>query len=337
MDHLRLIESDIRVGRRNFLKLSAAFGGAMLMGTPNPALGQTVKRLSIATGGMGGVYFPMGGGIASLISKYIPGVEASAEVTAASVDNCKLVAAGKSDMGIVMADVAYDALMGMGKFKDKLPITNLAMLYSNLMHVVTIDGKGIKSVSDLKGKKISTGAPGSGTEIKALRVLEAYGIDPDKDVSRDRLGASESAGALKDGKIDAYFWDGGVPTASVLDIASTPGTKISLLNHGEAVDKMTAKYGPVYFKAEIPKGVYSGVDADVSVAAVGNILIANENMDPKLAYDILNVIFGHLPELIAVHKEAENIKLSTAAVGSPLPFQKGAIQFYKDKGTTIKA
>jgi TRAP transporter TAXI family solute receptor len=309
----------------------------MLMGAQNPALGETKKRISIATGGMGGVYFPMGGGIASLITKYIPGVDASAEVTAASVDNCKLVAAGKSDMGIVMADVAYDALMGMGKFKDKLPLANLAMLYSNLMHVVTIDGKGIKSVSDLKGKKISTGAPGSGTEIKALRVLEAYGIDPDKDVTRDRLGASESAGALKDGKIDAYFWDGGVPTASVLDIASTPGTKISLLNHGEAVDKMTAKYGPVYFKAEIPKGIYPGVDADVSVAAVGNILIANENMDPKLAYDILNVIFGHLPELIAVHKEAENINLSTAAVGSPLPFQKGAIQFYKDKGITIKA
>lgn len=337
MDHLQFIERDIRVARRDFLKLSAAVGGVMLMGAQNLALGETKKRISIATGGMGGVYFPMGGGIASLITKYIPGVDASAEVTAASVDNCKLVAAGKSDLGIVMADVAYDALMGMGKFKDKLPLTNLAMLYSNLMHVVTIDGKGIRSVADLKGKKISTGAPGSGTEIKALRVLEAYGIDPDKDVSRDRLGASESAGALKDGKIDAYFWDGGVPTASVLDIASTPGTKISLLSHGEAVDKMTAKYGPVYFKAEIPKGVYSGVEADVSVAAVGNILIANENMDPKLAYDILNMMFGHLPELIAVHKEAENINLTTAAIGSPLPFQKGAVQFYKEKGITIKA
>jgi len=337
MDHLRFIEIDSRVDRRDFLKLSAAIGGVMLTGNLNPAIGQTTKRISIATGGMGGVYFPMGGGIASLITKYIPGVEASAEVTAASVDNCKLVAAGKSDLGIVMADVAYDALMGMGKFKDKLPITNLAMLYSNLMHAVTIDGKGIKSVSDMKGKKISTGAPGSGTEIKALRVLEAYGMDPDKDVSRDRLGASESAGALKDGKIDAYFWDGGVPTASVLDLASTPGTRISLLNHGEAVDKMTAKYGPVYFKSTITKGIYSGVESDVSVAAVGNILIANEKMDPKLAYDILNMMFGHLPELVAVHKEAENIQLATAAVGSPLPFHQGAVRFYTEKGITIKA
>jgi TRAP transporter TAXI family solute receptor len=335
MDQLRYIENNGRLGRRDFLKLSTAIGGIMLMGNPNPALTQTTKRLSIATGGMGGVYFPMGGGIASLISKYIPGVEASAEVTAASVDNCKLVAAGKSDMGIVMADVAYDAMMGTGKFKDKLPITNLAMLYSNMMHVVTIDGKGIKSVADFKGKKVSTGAPGSGTEIKALRVLEACGIDPDKDISRDRLGASESAGALKDGKIDAYFWDGGVPTASVLDIASTPGTKITLLNHGDAVDKMTAKYGPVYFKSTISKGIYSGVDSDVSVAAVGNILIANANMDPKLAYDILNMLFAHLPELIAVHKEAENIQLATAAVGSPLPFHKGAVQYYQEKGLTI--
>ncbi len=336
MNQVRFIDSDGRLGRRDFLKLSTAIGGFMLMGNALPVLGQTTKRLSIATGGMGGVYFPMGGGIASLISKYIPGVEAAAEVTAASVDNCKLVAAGKSDMGTVMADVAYDALMGTGKFKDKLPIVNLAMLYSNLMHVVTIDGKGLKSVADFKGKKISTGAPGSGTEIKALRVLEAYGLDPDKDISRDRLGASESAGALKDGKIDAYFWDGGVPTASVMDIASTPGTKISLLSHGEAVDKMTAKYGPVYFKSTIPKGVYSGVDTDVSVAAVGNILIANANMDPKLAYDILNAMFSHLPELVAVHKEAENIQLSLATVGSPLPFHKGAIQFYEEKGIKIQ-
>ncbi len=336
MNQLQLIGSDGRLGRRDFLKLSTAMGGIMLMGSAMPALCATTKRLSIATGGMGGVYFPMGGGIASLITKYIPGVEAAAEVTAASVDNCKLVAAGKSDMGIVMADVAYDALMGTGKFKDKLPIVNLAMLYSNLMHVVTIDGKGFKSVADFKGKKISTGAPGSGTEIKALRVLEAYGLDPDKDITRDRLGASESAGALKDGKIDAYFWDGGVPTASVMDIASTPGTKISLLSHAEAVDKMTAKYGPVYFKSTIPKGVYSGVDTDVSVAAVGNILIANANMDPKLAYDILNAMFSHLPELVAVHKEAENIQLSLATVGSPLPFHKGAIQFYEEKGIKIQ-
>jgi TRAP transporter TAXI family solute receptor len=336
MVHSRFIKGDCRIGRRDFLKLGTALSGVMLMGNPNLVFGAAGKRISIATGGMGGVYFPMGGGIASIISKYIPGVEATAEVTSASVDNCKLVAAESSDLGLTASDVAYDALNGTGKFKEKLPLVSLAVLYPGIMHVVAIDGRGIKSVADLKGKRVSTGAPGSATEVMALRILEAYNIKPDKDISQDRLGASESAGALKDGKVDAYFWGSGIPASSVLDLASTPGMKVSLISHGEAVDKMVAKYGNLYFKAAIPKGIYPGVDADVSVVAFGNLLIAHEKMNPKLAYDIVNTIFGHLPELAAVHKEALNIKLQTAAVGSPLPFHKGAIQYYKEKGLNIK-
>jgi len=127
----------------------------------------------------------------------------------------------------------------------------LAVLYINNMHLVTLEGKGIDKPMDLKGKRVSTGAPGSGTEVKALRVLEAYGLDPDKDMKRDKLGASESAGALKDGKIDAYFWDGGLPTASVTDLGATPGVKMKLIAHADAVPKMTEKYGPLYFKGVI--------------------------------------------------------------------------------------
>ncbi len=182
----------------------------MLLGNPLKVIAQTKKRISIATGGMGGVYFVIGGGIASILTKYA-GVEAAAEVTSASVDNCKLIGAKKSDVGLIMADTGYDAYKGLGSFKDKpVPIRTLSVLYPNLMHVVTVEGKGIKKVSDLKGKRVSTGAPGSGTEVKALRVLEAGGIDHNKDIKKDRLGAGESAGAMKDGKIDAYFWDGGV-------------------------------------------------------------------------------------------------------------------------------
>jgi len=277
----------------------------------------------------------MGGGIANILTKHLPGVEAAAEVTSASVDNCKLVAAGDSDLAFSMGDVAYDAVMGTGKFKEKLPLRNLCVLYANFMHVVTAEGKNIKTVADMKGKRISTGSPGSGTEVKALRVLEAYGIDPAKDVNCDRLGAAESAGALKDGKIDAYFWDGGVPTASVLDLAASPGIKMVLIPHGDAVPKMTAKYGPVYYQAAIRKGVYSGVDSEIAAAAVGNILVVNEKMDEKLAHDILKTILGHLPELVAVHKEAENISLKGAAVGSPIPFHKGAVKFFKENGINV--
>jgi TRAP transporter TAXI family solute receptor len=322
--------------RRDFLKISSAVGlGSLIVSPTFAAAADTKIRLSIATGGTGGVYYPYGGGMAAVISKHLAGVEATAEVTAASVDNCKLVGAQKADMGFVMGDVGYDAFTGAGKFKEKLPLRNLAVLYSNFMHVVALDGKGIKSVADLKGKKISTGAPGSGTEVKALRVLEAYGINPDKDITRDRLGASESAGALKDNKIDAYFWDGGLPTASVLDIAATPGIKIRLLGHAEGVAKMTAKYGPVYFKANIPKNIYPGITVDTPVAAVANILICHEKMNPNLAYNILKTFFGHKPELVAVHQEAKHLTLEEAVQGSPIPFHPGAIKFFKEKGVKI--
>jgi len=321
--------------RRDFLKITGAVGLGNLLSRPVLTFGQTKIRLSIATGGTGGVYYPYGGGMAAVLSKHLPGVEATAEVTAASVDNCKLVAAQKADMGFVMADVAYDAFTGTGKFKDKLPIRNLAVLYSNFMHIVTLEGKGINTVADLKGKKISTGAPGSGTEVKALRVLEAYGINPDKDVTRDRLGATESAGALKDRKLDAYFWDGGLPTASVLDLAATPGIKIKLIGHEDGVARMIAKYGPVYFKGRIPKNVYPGITVDTPVAAVANILICHEKMDPNLAYQILKTFFAYKPELVAVHQEAKHLTLEDAVEGSPIPFHSGAIKFYKEKGLKV--
>ena len=335
MEHRRRFDGGTTIGRRGFLKVTAAMGSALVIGNPTSIWGQTQKRMSVATGGMGGVDYPLGGGIAAVSTKYVPNVEAAAEVTAASVDNCKLVAGKKSDFGIVMGDVAYDAFQGIGKFKEKLPIRNLAVLYPNLTQIVVPLGKGIKSAADLKGKTISTGAPGSGVEIIALRILESVGINPDKDVKRDRLGASESAGALKDGKLDGYFWCGGVPTASILDLAATPGMKISLVPNADSVAKMTAKYGPVYYATTIPKGAYPGVEEDIPTSAVANLLIVHEAMDEKLAGQILAAIFDHVPELVAIHKQAESLDLKQAVVGSPIPFHKGAIQYFKDKGLSI--
>jgi TRAP transporter TAXI family solute receptor len=323
------------LNRRDFLKISGAVGFGSLLYSPALVTAQTKTRLSVVTGGTGGVYYPYGGGMAAVLTKHLPGVDVTAEVTAASVDNCKLVAIQKADMGFVMGDVAYDAYMGTGKFKEKIPIRNLAVLYSNFMHVVALDGKGIHTVADLKGKKISTGAPGSGTEVKALRLLEAYGINPDKDITRDRLGASESAGALKDNKIDAYCWDGGLPTASVLDIAATPGIKIKLLDQADGVAKMVAKYGPVYFKGTIPKNTYPGITTDIHVAAVANLLICNEKLDVTLAHNILKTLFSFKPELVAVHKEATNLTLEGATHGSPIPYHPGAIKYFKEKGVKI--
>ena len=175
------------------------------------ALGAQAQNISIATGGTGGVYYPMGGGIAAVLSKFVPGMQATAEVTGGSVDNLKLVGSGKQYIGFTMTDAGLDAYRGEDKFKgNKIPLRTLMILYPNRMHVVTVDGRGIAKMADLKGKRVSTGSPGSATEVMAFRVHR--GRRPGQgqaDLKRERLGAAESTNAIKDGKIDAYFWVGG--------------------------------------------------------------------------------------------------------------------------------
>jgi hypothetical protein len=279
----------------------------------------------------------MGGGMANIISKYVPYVEATAEVTTASVDNCLLVGAGKADLALIMADTGWDAYQGRAKFRDKIPLRTVAVLYPNNMHIVTLEGKGIEKVTDLKGKRVSTGAPGSGTEVKALRVIEAYGLDPTKDMTRDKLGVSESAGALKDRKIDAFFWDGGLPTAAITDLGATPGIKMKLIGHADAVSKMRETYGPIYVQGIIPAKTYPGQTADVSIAIVWNLLVCHEKMKGDIAYDILKAFFDHKPELVNVHKEARHLSLDYQAVGgSPIPFHPGAIRYFTEKGLKFK-
>jgi TRAP transporter TAXI family solute receptor len=217
-----------------------ALGAALLTGA---ALAQQ-KTIAIGTGGTGGVYYPLGGGMANVISKNLPGFQATAEVTGGSVDNLKLIGTGQSELGLSMADAALDAVNGVDKFKgNKIPIRTLMVLYPNRMHVVSIEGTGINKMSDLKGKRVSNGSPGSATEVMAFRVIEAAGLDKDKDMKRERLGVAESVNALKDKKIDAFVWVGGLPTAAVTDLGATPGVKIKLVDHSDVVDKMNAKYG----------------------------------------------------------------------------------------------
>jgi hypothetical protein len=300
------------------------------------AWAQKTVRLSIATGGTGGVYYPLGGGMANIISKYIPYAEATAEVTSASFDNCLLVGAGKADLALIMADTGWDAYQGKARFKEKIPLRTVAVLYPNNMHIVTIEGKGIEKVTDLKGKRISTGSPGSGTEVKALRVLEAYGLTPDKDFTRDKLGVAESAGALKDRKIDAFFWDGGLPTAAVTDLGATPGIKIKLIGHEDAIPKMRAKYGPLYVKGIIPAKTYPGQDVDVTMAVVWNLLVCNEKMKGDVAYDIVKTLFDRKPELVASHRDARYLSLEPQVGGSPFPLHPGAIRYFTEKGLKIK-
>lgn len=301
------------------------------------ASGAAAQNLSIATGGTGGVYYPMGGGIADVLSKHVSGMQATAEVTGGSVDNLKLIGSGKPYIAFSMTDAAQDALKGEEKFKgNKVPLKTLAILYPNRMHVVSIDGLGVAKMADLKGKRVSTGSPGSATEVMAFRLLEAAGINRDKDITRERLGVAESVNAIKDRKIDAFFWVGGLPTAAVTDLANTPGIKIKMVDHAELVGAMNQKWGNLYVQDSIPKSTYKGMDADNAQATVMNILVTHEKMDDKTAYNIVKAIFDHRNDLIAVHKEAENIKLETQkAAASPIPFHPGAVKFYSEKGVKL--
>jgi uncharacterized protein len=204
------------------------------------------------------------------------------------------------------------------------------------MHVVTIEGTGIKSMKDLKGKRVSTGSGGSATEVMAFRVIEAAGLDKDKDMRRERLGVAESVNAIKDRKIDAFFWVGGLPTAGVTDLANTPGVKIKMIDHADLVAKMNKKYGNLYVQDRIPKETYRGMDADNKQATVMNLLVAHANMDDKTAYNIVKAVFDHKSDLVAVHKEAENFKLETQkASATPIPYHPGAVKYFAEKGVKL--
>jgi uncharacterized protein len=303
--------------------LLAFAAGTVLTGT------SFAQNLSIATGGTGGVYYPLGGGMAAALSKFVPGMQATAEVTGGSVDNLKLIGSGKPYIALAMADASQDAYKGEDKFKgNAVPLRTLMILYPNRMHVVSIEGRGVNKMSDLKGKRVSTGSPGSATEVMAFRVIEAAGLDKDKDMKRERLGVAESVNAVKDSKIDAFFWVGGLPTAAVTDLANTPGTKLKMVDHAETVAAMNKKYGNL--------AMYKGMDSDNKQATVMNILVTHANMDEKTAYNIVKTIFDKRTDLIAVHKEAENFKLeSQKASASPIPFHPGAIKYFAEKGVKV--
>ena len=298
-----------------------------------PAAAQ--ERLSIATGGTGGVYFPYGGAMAELISEYVEDVEVTAEVTAASVDNMILIDSGDADLAFVLGDTAFDALQGNEPFEEPIPGRALATLYNNFTHIVTTDDSGINTVADLRDKRVSTGAPGSGTEVIANRIMEAAGLNPDEDIERESLGATESADAVKDGQIDAYFWSGGLPTASVTDLGATPNVGLKLIPHADLTAGLVEQYGSFYGTGTIPGGTYPGQDEDVEVVIVPNVLVVHEDFDEALAHDILAAIFEHKADLEAAHPEAANLTLESAVQNSPIPYHPGAIRYYEEQGMTV--
>ncbi len=312
--------------------LALALAGAIVACSPQ-GTGLT-ERLSVSTGGTGGVYYPYGGGIAKVISDHLEGVEATAEVTSGTVDNLILLANRESDLAFALADSLDDAAAGRGVFTDfgVVPALAIAVLYDNLNQLVTLEGKGIETVADLRDRIVSTGSPNSGTEVTAFRMLEAAGLDPDTDIRRQSLGAAPSVEAIKDDKIDAFFWSGGIPTGSVLDLASTPGRTVKLVTNADTLSFLHQQFGDtVYHSVTIPSITYPGMSGDVEVIGVANILVVHEEMADDLVYRITQALFEHRDVLVAIHPEAAKLTLETAVIGSTVPFHAGAIRYYREQ------
>jgi TRAP transporter TAXI family solute receptor len=324
--------------KTRFIK-GALFAAVSLLAACGPSSsvpgGAKVTRISIATGGTGGVYYVYGGALARLISESIPGVEATAEVTSASIDNLKFLRDGKADLAFTLADTLKDASEGKGAFEGRpIDLRALAVLYTNVTHVVTKKGAGIGKLEDLRGKVVSMGSAGSGTETIADRTLSAAGLDPSKDIKRENLSAQASADALKDGKIDAFFWSGGLPTAAVLDLAISAPTRI--LDTASVLPGLQARYGETLYRpVSIPPSTYTSIDAEVHTFGVSNVLVVPANFDAGRAYLIVKAMFEKKAALAAAHAEARNLDLRTAVAGSPVPLHEGALKYYAEAGAPL--
>ena len=291
------------------------------------------KFISIATGGTGGAYFPIGAGLADIINKHLTGYNASAEVTAASKVNCINVNDGKSDLALVLGDTLSYGYKGdkLGGFAK--PLANLrviANIYPNTIQIVARKESGVRTLSDLRGKKVSVGAPGSGTEINARQIFAAAGLTY-KDFGRtDYLSFSESADQMKNRAIDVTLMSSGMPNPGIMDIATSQ--EIVIVPIPAEVARKLDKDTPFFVPTIVPKGMYKGQDVEVPTVGVPNFLIASAKMDEKTAYDITKAMFENLPRLVQAHAAAKGIRLDQATKGLPVPLHPGAAKYYREKG-----
>ena len=288
------------------------------------------KFLNIGTGGTAGTYYPIGGAIAEVLNKEIPGMSASAQSTGASVANINMLGDGEIDLATVQNDIAYYAAHGTEMFKDKKVdgLQGIASLYPETCQFVTLKSSGIKSLAELKGKRVAVGAVGSGVEANVRQILAAYGVTY-SDIDAQYLSFAEGASALKDGNVDVSVLTAGYPTASVQDIASQ--NPVRLLPVEEKIaDDLIAQY-PFYTKTVIPAGTYAGFDEEVSSVAVMAMLVAGPTVNADLGYSITKAIFGNLDRLQAAHAVGKQITKDTAKAGMSLPMNAGAERYFDGK------
>lgn len=295
---------------------------------------RTGVKLVIATGGTGGVYYPLGGALAKIINEKVEGTEASVEVTGASVENLRLLHAGEVDLAMSMNDVALEALNGKGQFTDKLEVRMISTMYANLFHVVSVQSANVQSIGDLKGKRVSVGAAGSGTEVATNSLLNILGVTYD-DFTVQRLPFAQQTDAMKNRTLDVGMWSVAAPTSSIIELATSE--PINILNFSDADIKAIADKIPAYSPGSIKGGTYQGVDQDVQVPAVYNILAVNTKTDADLVYDITKAIFENHTTLVDTHQAAADWLEANTISGGVIPLHTGALRYFQEKGFTIPA
>jgi uncharacterized protein len=303
----------------------AGCGGS---GGAAPSSERGPERLSITTGGRGGIYFVYGAALAKAISAHLPGYRGTAQESTGSVENLLRLRDGRSDIALTLADTALDAVEGREAFAQPVPLRALAQIYRSYVQVVTLRGSAIRSLTDLRGRRVSLGSPDSGTEVVAERALAVAHMSPRRDIRRRRLGVAESAQALADGSIDAFFWSGGLPTGAIADLARARA--ISLLDLGALARPLRARYGGVYVDAAIPPGTYPGVAAAVPTVSIPNYIVVSAKMNRALAFDLTELLFRRGRDLAAAHPESRSLDAAHAQqVIAPIQLHPGAEQYYQ--------
>jgi TRAP transporter TAXI family solute receptor len=310
--------------RRSFL-IAAAFAA---IGAPPPA--QAAEFINIVTGGTSGVYYPLGVAVSKVIAQYVPGSRPSVQATKASVENLNLLEEGKAEIAFTLGDSLSFAWHGNAEAGFKHPLEKLrtiGAIYPNYIQIVATKDSGIKTLADLKGKRLSVGAPASGTELNTRAILAAAGLTY-KDLGKvEYLPFGESVDLMKNRQLDATLQSAGLGVASIRDLASS--VPITIVAIPPAIVK---KAGAPYVAAEIPAGTYTGQDAAVATATVPNYLVTRAGLPNDEVYAITKAIYDHLDQLVAAHSAAKGIKLEAAAKNLPVPLHPGAAKYFKEKG-----
>ncbi|NPV70022.1 MAG: TAXI family TRAP transporter solute-binding subunit [Firmicutes bacterium] len=285
------------------------------------------KKMTIATASMGGAYYPIGTGIAEIVSKNVKGVTMTAEVTGGAVENCRLVGKKETDIGITNANLAYFASRGEDTYKEKFDLRALGSLHSTILHIITLDKSPIKTIADMKGKKVAVGPAGGGSIPMIKAVLDVYGMKIE-DLQASYVSYEDGMMALKDGHVDVALAGAGYPTSAVMQLANTDKIRFVEIEP-DKMNTMIEKY-PYYSKVVVPASVYK-LDKDAVVQGVANTLVVNASMDDKTAYEITKAIYNNLEQLGTFHASIKQVKIESA-VGVPIPLHPGAKKFWTEKG-----